>query len=143
MDSKVVLKEMLENKNISSKEVLEITLEYIKDYEKSILKERNSLIWNACNFNIQFILDSKKFQKMQTEQKISFLIDMLFYLKPIGCDSSTIAIEQAIELFIECCKEVDILNNETYVDWLKNIKGFEHYEWVEWVLSVKTKGGTR
>ena len=134
-DSEKIINDLIESGQISVKEVISESLNHMGKYEKDLLSKRNGLIWNACNFNISFILDSKKFQKMKTAQKIAFLIDMLFYLYPKDSEISTTAIKNAVDLFKKWCCEINILQDKEWVYWLKDIKSREHYDWVVWLLN--------
>jgi hypothetical protein len=125
--------EYLESGYINVKDVLKASLQHMEEYEKSLENKRNHLIWEACNRNVLFMLDSKSFNKMKTPQKITFMIDTLFYLAPTG-DCQTTAIQKAMDAFKGWCKEENILENKTWTDWFY-VKDYDVKSWLQCVLS--------
>jgi hypothetical protein len=130
VDYKKLIRDLLQNKMINTKELFEIGLEYLDEYELSLKNKRDSLIYNSCNCNISFILNSPDFCNMRSAQKITFLVDMLFYLKPTLQTPTSCSVNEVIEQFKVWCKKEDILNSKEWHSWLYEMKDPSVRNWL-------------
>ena len=110
----------------------------LKKYEESVKRQRNGIYENSINFIMSYILDSKKLKSSKNDYIIPSMIDVMFYCFPYGDPkgNSSIMIE-GFKFFQKSCLELDILNDPSWVKWLKETKGEEYYQWMKEVLNYE------